>query len=280
MKMTKPTMQNFEVLPGELIKIRRDMAPENDFPRTRCRLKYLICSTPRSGSWLLSTGLASTGAAGRPAEFFSPLYVKAYLERTGSTREFSSRSGYMRFLQGYRTSPNGVFGMKMHFGHLARVFEGHKDQIAFLRRFDRFIYLTRRDKLAQAVSFWKAFASSVYRVEAGDSTEAPAQEAYYSFPGIAERLRAIADQERDWSARLSALQEKTYALYYEDLAADYVGSLQQVLAALGLVEAIPQLDPEPRVLAQRDETSRAWEERFLHDLRSGESHFGPTASGA
>jgi LPS sulfotransferase NodH len=273
------TMQQFEILPGEFTKIRRDMSPANDFPHTRCRLKYLICSTPRSGSWLLSTGLASTGAAGRPAEYFSPLYVKAYLERIGSTGDFSRRSAYMRFLQDHRTSPNGVFGMKMHFGHLARVFERDERQRAFLRKFDRLIYLTRRDKLAQAVSFWKAFATSVYRAEAGDSTEAPPQQASYSFPGIAERLRAIAEQERDWSARLSAFPEKTYALYYEDLAADYVGAVEQVLTALGLPDAISALDPRPEPIAQRDETSRRWEQRFLQDLRSGESHFGPTASG-
>jgi len=270
-------MHDFTILPGELVKIERDMAPENDFPRTPCRFSYLICSTPRSGSWLLATGLASTGAAGRPSEFFSPPYVQAYLARTGRTGAVSQRSPYMRFLKAHRTSPNGVFGMKMHFSHLAMTFAGADDQAAFLGAFHRFIYLTRRNKVAQAVSFWKALSTSVYRVERGDAAD-EGPEAAYSFPGIAERLHAIADQERDWCDRLSPFRDRTYALHYEDLASRYVENLEQVLTALDLAEAIPALDPEPQVLAQQDETSRRWEHRFRHDLRCAESRFDPATS--
>ena len=32
---------------------------------------YIICTNPRSGSWLLSEGLASTSVAGNPREWFN-----------------------------------------------------------------------------------------------------------------------------------------------------------------------------------------------------------------
>jgi LPS sulfotransferase NodH len=261
--------EELDIGPAEWRKVEHDMSPERDLPRTKCRFRYLVCSTPRSGSWLLCTGLASTGRAGRPAEFFSPLYVKAYLARIGSPDESLKRFDYMQFLRAHRSSPNGVFGMKLHFSHLDYVIPKKELQTEFLRRHDRMILLTRRDKLAQAVSFCKARATSVYRVEAGESNEQAGSPPPYSFRDIAERLSMIAAQEDDWRAVLSPFREKTITVEYEDLADDYVRTVERVLVALGLADAVAALAPQPQVVAQRDRTNVEWEQRFMQDLRDG-----------
>src|SRR5262249_15586129 len=108
-------------------KIRQDLSPENDFPPTACRFKYLICSTPRSGSTLLSTGLASTGRAGRPLEYLSQPYGVVFKERNGRLL----LPEYWRFLVTRRTTPNGVFGMKMHFDQFANNLGGEAAQKEF-----------------------------------------------------------------------------------------------------------------------------------------------------
>jgi LPS sulfotransferase NodH len=262
------TMQPSKAVATERAKIAHDMSAAFDFPRTKCRLKYLICSIPRSGSWLLCDGLASTGQAGRPAEYLTRPYTQAYRARVGIPRV--DRVDYWRFLIRHRTSPNGVFGMKLHYEHVAARFPEKEAQREFLARFDRFIFLWRRDKLAQAVSAWKARRTEIFRVAADESLDlARASFELYDFHGIAERLGMIADQEAGWRAVLGELADKTFSLTYEELSTRYVPSVQSVLVALGLDAAAGAVSARPQVLAQRDETNRQWEERFLNDLHSG-----------
>ena len=42
---------------------------------------YIICTNPRSGSWLLSEGLASTSVAGNPREWFIRIEEQQYRAR-------------------------------------------------------------------------------------------------------------------------------------------------------------------------------------------------------
>jgi LPS sulfotransferase NodH len=245
----------------EVAKIDYDMSAACDFPRTECRFKYLICSTPRSGSWLLCSGLAATGRAGRPAEFYSRPSLGAYCRRFGRSN-LPTRSEYIRFLLEHRTSPNGVFGMKMHFDQLEP-----RGRRTFLAGFDRLILLTRADKLAQAVSFWKARTTRIYRASAGEGADRAPATASYSFSGIAECLHIIATQEADWRKLLAQLGERTILLTYEELADNYVRSVAHVLRELGLGDAVSAIDPQPQVLALRDRTNIEWEQRFMNDLR-------------
>jgi LPS sulfotransferase NodH len=240
-----------------------EMSPARDFPPTNCRFKYLVCSAPRSGSWLLCTGLASTGLAGRPAEFLSYPYAEAYRRRTGRLR----LPEYWQFLLQRRTSPNGVFGMKIHFDQFARNLKDAEAQQEFLEQFDRLIFMTRRDKLAQAVSFLKARQTRVYHVALGESGENTGVAPDYSFSQIAEKLSNIAAQEALWLSLLSQCREKTIAVEYEDLVSDYVGTLQKVLIALDLGDAVAAVNPIPQVLRQHDRINSAWEEQFMTDLR-------------
>jgi trehalose 2-sulfotransferase len=73
-------------------------------------MSYLICCDPRTGSWLLAEGLQFTGIAGVPREFFAKEHEQEWIERLGA-------STYVDFLEKvikYATTPNGVFGAKVH----------------------------------------------------------------------------------------------------------------------------------------------------------------------
>jgi LPS sulfotransferase NodH len=138
----------------------------------------------------------------------------------------------------------------------------------FLGRFDRLILVRRRNKLAQAVSAWNASSSKTSHAAADGGLEAIPSDRY-SYRGIAECLRIIARQEANWLALLAGFPDRTFSITYEELSTNYVQSLQSALEALGLGEAGRHLGPRPRVPAQRDNTSRQWEERFMQDLCAG-----------
>ena len=101
-------------------------APDNDshdrlffeFERTEPRASYMVCSIPRSGSSLLCELLASTGVAGAPAEFFHPDKMAALQQRW----EADELDDYLRELLARKTSPNGVFGTKAHWGQYNPLF--------------------------------------------------------------------------------------------------------------------------------------------------------------
>ena len=74
-------------------------------PRVSC----LICAAPRSGSWLLSGLLHSTGVAGRPHEYF-------YSETEAANRRnwgISTATDYLDRVLEVGTTSNGVFACKL-----------------------------------------------------------------------------------------------------------------------------------------------------------------------
>src|SRR5438270_592476 len=86
------------------------------------RLSYVICTNPRSGSWLLGSALTDTKAAGDPREWFND---RPSLTTSDSTEtHFCKQSGIPLPLETYaayltkvieRTSTsNGIFGMTSH----------------------------------------------------------------------------------------------------------------------------------------------------------------------
>ena len=89
-----------------------------EFERTEPRASYLVCSIPRSGSSLLCELLGGTGLAGAPAEFFHPDKMAALQQRWG----VEGLDDYLRELFARKTSPNGVFGTKAHWGQYKPLF--------------------------------------------------------------------------------------------------------------------------------------------------------------
>jgi LPS sulfotransferase NodH len=126
---------------------------------------FLICTTPRSGSWLLSDGLASTSRAGNPREWFNAIEEAHY--GSGWRMEHSAPLDYRTYLwlaNAASTTSNGVSGVKLHYYQFAELPKKMADIEGFrglgpaetLRRLfpnARHIWLTRRDQVRQAISF-------------------------------------------------------------------------------------------------------------------------------
>jgi len=135
------------------------------------KASYLVCASPRSGTELLCRGLAGTGVAGRPQEYFlaedpAKLPGWGFWEEGpfAAGHEVSGRESYLALAYRLGSTPNGVFGAKIHWNTLrwalAKFSELPRyaglDRAAILRTAFpglRVVDVTRRDRVRQAVSW-------------------------------------------------------------------------------------------------------------------------------
>lgn len=252
-----------------LPRIEGLMSPERDIPGAApVRMRYLICSSPRVGSNLLCAVLRQTGAAGDPLEYLNPRYMKAGARRMGGGPV--TIAAYLAALEARRTSPSGVFGLKVHYGHLAALMKDEPARMAaFLARFDRHILMVRGDKIAQAVSLHKAQATGFWTEEdraAHRATGAADPSVPFDPQAIARALLSIITEEQGWRSLLSGTTH--VEVRYEDLAADIDGVGRRVCAELG-VDPPASLAPAAAPSRQADGQSGAQYGAFLRHCGLG-----------
>ena len=134
----------------------------------RGELSYFICCSPRTGSFLLAEALESTQIAGRPREYFDWKHEKDWIDRFN----IAANTEYFEKILSEGTTPNGVFGAKVHwyqFVHLTsklRMIQAYGLSERELLRHTfpdlRYVFLTRRDKVRQAVSYYRATHTDVW----------------------------------------------------------------------------------------------------------------------
>jgi len=217
-----------------------------------------VCSTPRSGSGLLCRGLAATGRLGLPLEYLNPVLWAIFAERWHCGARLD---GYLDALHSHRTDTAGVFGVKVHWAQLeAAAGEVGADPGALLARLAPAgsVVRTRRvDRVAQAVSLWRAERSGVWSLAVSESSgDRPS----YDFDGIAACYAGIGRGEQAWDEHLG---EAPATVEYERLSASYAETVAEVARGLGAtdVEAPP---PRSRKLA--DGLSAELAERFRAEL--------------
>lgn len=237
----------------------------------------LVCATPRSGSTLLCALLDGTGVAGRPQEFFERL---AHSGLPRQPREYFERVEDPKLLEllaptdpgtpdpgdpipqalAEGTTDNGVFAAKLMWTHLLDLAErlGRPADAALLReRFPdpRYVHVTRRDKIAQAVSLWRAVQTRAWR--AGEVTENG--NAVYHAGAIGYLAGQLTDHDDAWRTWFSANRIEPLTIVYEELAADTAGVSAEVIDHLGVG---PAEIPEPPLRRQGDDRSARWVERY------------------
>jgi trehalose 2-sulfotransferase len=269
-------------------------------------LSYLVCATPRSGSTLLCDLLDATGVAGRPEEYFEALRhsglprrpheyfdpdrhaniverlaFREMPDRPASPNDLWTPETYDRYLAwalGQGTTPNGVFGAKLMWGYLgdfATLLRGI-DGMASLpvpellgRVFPNLFYIriTRRDKLRQAVSLWRAVQTQAWRRERGDEHERQAREPTFSFRAINYLVRLLTAHDASWDAYFLGLGQTPLTITYEELAEAHEPVVRRVLEHLAI--PVPTaLKVEPPLTTQADELSERWVARVQDHLEA------------
>jgi LPS sulfotransferase NodH len=257
---------------------------EHDLPEYAGRPRsYIIASTPRTGSNLLCGLLRGTGLAGAPLEYFNPGHMRSLLERLDSPtpaerlRRWRRRNTkgwtwlgiegwgereiqhYVRLVQRRRTTPNGVFGTKAHHRQVERVFLERGFAPEDFLEAPPYVHLTRRDPLAQAISWLKARQSWSWQ-RAGDASKTR-----FDFDLLHERLERIRRQEDGWKRYFAERGIEPLRLVYEEMVEDLDGSIRRALDWFG-VDAPPDLKvPAPTTRKLADEESRRWADLYREE---------------
>jgi LPS sulfotransferase NodH len=243
------------------------------FSESEIGTSYLICATPRTGSYLLCDLLTATGVAGKPTEYLLAGYRKYWSAQWGT----STYREYHENILSAGTTANGVFGTKVHGAQLleflrqatgkARV--RHEDRPAVIEAWfphTRYIWSRRRDPVAQSVSWTKARQTNIW----WDTDEPPApplgtpepDSVRFDYESIEQSMHALIEWDGVWRTYFDATGISPHTVWYEDLVSDYQGTIEGVLDALGTQPASGRKPVQPGFRQQADETSAKWVARF------------------
>ncbi|MGE0722920.1 MAG: Stf0 family sulfotransferase [Alphaproteobacteria bacterium] len=227
---------------------------------------YVIATTQRTGSTLLCHLLAGTGAMGVPTEYVKhPGAVPAMAARLDAVAPDGSirMSKYVRRLLAQRSTPNGVFGVKLHFHQLRT----NADSIALRKLVGGapHVWLRRHDLLAQAISF--AIARATMRFHEAEGSARPVEAPPFDPLGVLLAIQAIANQDMGWKIHFQANAIVPLEIFYEELVADPEWVCRRVCALMGIEPSAPiSLDRVP-LRRQRSAVYDEWRARFLEHVR-------------
>jgi len=270
---------------------------------------YLVCATPRSGSTLLCEALANTGIAGNPKEYFEALRTTGQPRRpreyftTVDNPEIAELLGDFSRLDDISTTPtsqgtntfehyltevlaegttsNGVFGAKIMWGYFDDFISNLRDipsckelptptLLAAVFPNLHYIWVTRDDKLRQAISLWKAIQTWTWREDESSTPagqpEHPKKELHFHFEAIDHLRQQIVENEQAWQDYFDAAAIEPFKITYEELVEHYEVTAMQILKYLH----VPILEyitfAERRMKRQADALSEEWAARY-HRLK-------------
>lgn len=277
----------------------------------------IICTMPRTGSWYLAEALQSTEVAGRPEEYLRldwlwrqawhgglvPGHMLDYwppARPMGLSRPSLSTEDIAKFLSEVRrigTTGNGVFGVKLQLSQFeefvsdarqADLADVHVDERTLRTWFPkpRYILLTRRDHLRQAISHCRAIKTDCWWVKgpgqqsrrpgAGSATES--KDLADSDMAEIEQLRRLAiTQEKRWRDILGAANTSMLEIHYEDLVDDPGSAVNAILRHLSLPE-VTVIRKWSRLHSQADSVTEQTVHRYHKWLSAAALSTWPSAA--
>lgn len=209
------------------------------------KVRYSILSSPRSGSTLLARALYNTGLAGDPHEYLNPSAIAAYQASCNSKQV--SISDYLKDIEARRTSANGYFGMKAHYFHLTRLGKSKDSALHIVKNFlasqNKLIFISRRNKIAQSVSYYIAQQSGRWTSE-HERYLKNNDDSHFIFDPLAltRCLQRIIDDDESWRNVLR-LSEKPYLeIIFEDFVDTYEDHMKRVFDYLEIQPTISALN--------------------------------------
>jgi LPS sulfotransferase NodH len=224
---------------------------------------YIVASSYRSGSQYLCWRLWQTGLLGAPSEILNPTSeLRVFMNRLKA----SSPADYIAKLIARRTSRNGVFGIKAHFHHF-QAFQNEYPQLLEVLAPVTYVYISREDRAAQAVSMAKALQTDWWtsRMEEG-----PKPVLRYDREMIARCLEEIEQQDLNWRQWFEAQGITPFQVTYDKLTADATTVVRSFVEILGVQNDEPDDVDVPPAKKQADETNIEWIERFRREQGDGE----------
>jgi LPS sulfotransferase NodH len=214
---------------------------------------YFICSGQRSGTWLLSGLLDSTGVAGHPHEYFEPGTEQANRRRWRVGCGFAE---YLGAVFSVGTTENGVFASSVMWPSFASLLKRLPDLIERVFPQPRYVFLWREDVVAQAVSWARAVQTGYYH-----HWDTPAGAARFDFDQIDALVREASANSASWRRWFAENEIEPLTVRFEDLVEEKERVVRGVLSFLGIDL------PEGAAIAERttrtaDDASEKWAARY------------------
>lgn len=236
------------------------------------------------GSHLLADALAATGVAGNPREWL-PRFTAENAPKTPLDRmklvtqppapapsDPVAEAAHIRKVIAAGTSENGVFGVVVHWPvlqdavrrlHAFLGMEESDPHAVLSAAFPglSYVWLRRQDKVAQAVSWYKAIQTGSFVGRKENAGVIEAEPLRFDEARIRYLLSAIVSFENAQASYFASRGLKPLVLYYEDLASGYAGTVRSVLDSLGLDGSSREI-AEPTRKKYADALSEEWIEQF------------------
>lgn len=237
---------------------------------------------------MLCDALDSTGCAGQAEEFFPERFpdgsthiidAAAIAEPSRWVQDWKGRpfEECLANVLEFGTTPNGVFAAKLkwrnmpYFQEVLAQIPGNEhlslgEQMARTFPNPRYIWVTRRDKVRQAISIVRARQSGRWYAPKGMTSQQLAP--HFNFQLIDAAVHGITREEAKWEGYFAAAGIVPFTVIYEDLVRDFEPTVRRLLDYLA-VELPPDFSfPPPRLQKQADALSEEWVERYYAAYRT------------
>jgi len=242
---------------------------------------YVICAVQRSGSFLLCEALKNTGLGGFPEEYFLPhegWENGAWARQNG----VASRVDFLRLVLEKGTSPNGVFGVKIMWNYFEEMLRNLRELpeyrdlpapqlMSSLFPNLHYIWIVRRDKIRQAVSWARAGQTNVYALRKGE-IPVPQQEPVFDFTFINNLYNLVLEGEAGWQSFFEAGGVQPFKVIYEELVAAYEPTALAILDYLRVSYPPDLVFGERKLLKQADALNEAWVKKYLEMRQAAEQN--------
>lgn len=238
---------------------------------------YFICTVHRSGSSLLGDMIHRTRRAGYPAEFFDP--VSQASDYWHKIVQCGPEDDYLDKAIASGATENGTFGVKLHWNHvptlrqrlhesLSRAGKPQAENTPLDRLIEakfgpvRYVWLRRKNKVAQGLSHFKATQTGIWSSEAkSDDRVALDQRLTFDFPKIHQHVQQVTEHDQRWAQFFKTHQIAPLMLVYEDFIKNPELTLKSLFQFLELPSE--NLDFSlPNREKQSDGRSKEWEQTY------------------
>ncbi len=180
---------------------------------------------------------------------------------------------YVERVKSEARTENGVWGVKVMMQYFDDLYgfllDVHDDQsvgrFAIIERTFgelNYVWMTRRDKVAQAISLHKAYQNSVWTVER-EARPLDDRELVFDFNEVDRIFSEIVKNEADWKAYFQSVGKQPHVIVYEDFIENYQAMVNSVLNHLGIQFLFEGKIEESRLRRQWNQLSENWKNRYL-----------------
>jgi LPS sulfotransferase NodH len=234
----------------------------------------ILCTTPRVGSTLLCSLLASSGVCGQPESWYRAEDRVHYAQKWGLAANYGA-GDYLAAVRKAGMTANGVGALRIQaptltplLAELQGMFpQVQGDAALFNRAFGpcHYLYIRRQDALAQAISRLKAEQTQIWHLD-GNAAKAR-QEPQYDAERIRTFIAEAATGNAQWLNWFQSNGITPKTLIYEKFSADPAETVRHLLHRLDLLDqARPILAPNRRMA---NAESAAWATRFRQETGWG-----------